>query len=181
MESTCPKCRHVRQPGDTAPDWQCPSCGVAYAKVARAAQPQQVGRPFVYSAAHAPKRSAMPWGTLVLVLLVLGAAWAGWRWASHHLPSDGGLSQQQLHQLAANVKPGEVVMYSTTECAYCGRAKSWLAQNGFAFTECNMSMSRECERQFLSYGANGTPYLVVRGQHMKDGFDSDAFLALLQQ
>jgi len=28
----CPKCRYQRQPSDDAPDWQCPSCGVAYAK-----------------------------------------------------------------------------------------------------------------------------------------------------
>jgi hypothetical protein len=36
MESQmeCPKCRYVRQEKDSiVPDWQCPSCGVAYAKV----------------------------------------------------------------------------------------------------------------------------------------------------
>lgn len=30
----CPKCSYFRQPKDTIiPDWQCPKCGVAYAKV----------------------------------------------------------------------------------------------------------------------------------------------------
>lgn len=29
----CPKCHYQRQPTDTAPQWQCPACGVAYAKV----------------------------------------------------------------------------------------------------------------------------------------------------
>ncbi len=28
----CPKCHYQRQPSDQAPDWQCPGCGVAYAK-----------------------------------------------------------------------------------------------------------------------------------------------------
>jgi len=28
----CPKCQYQRQPSDHAPDWQCPGCGVAYAK-----------------------------------------------------------------------------------------------------------------------------------------------------
>jgi hypothetical protein len=28
----CPKCGYVRQPGDTAPQWQCPACGVAIEK-----------------------------------------------------------------------------------------------------------------------------------------------------
>ncbi|MBV8466268.1 MAG: hypothetical protein JO218_10020 [Burkholderiales bacterium] len=30
---TCPKCEYQRKPQESAPDWQCPSCGVAYAKV----------------------------------------------------------------------------------------------------------------------------------------------------
>jgi hypothetical protein len=29
---TCPKCGYVRKPTDTAPEWECPSCQIAYAK-----------------------------------------------------------------------------------------------------------------------------------------------------
>ncbi len=29
----CPKCGYERQPSDDAPEWQCPACKVAYAKV----------------------------------------------------------------------------------------------------------------------------------------------------
>ncbi len=32
----CPKCSYERQPSDDAPDWQCPACKVAYAKVLKA-------------------------------------------------------------------------------------------------------------------------------------------------
>lgn len=32
MTTTCPKCSHTRQPTDTAPDYECPSCGIIYAK-----------------------------------------------------------------------------------------------------------------------------------------------------
>lgn len=28
----CPKCAWVRTPNDSAPDWQCPACGIAYDK-----------------------------------------------------------------------------------------------------------------------------------------------------
>lgn len=91
------------------------------------------------------------------------------------------MSAGELVALATTVKPGDVVMYSTTECTYCAQAKSWLNQYGFPFTECNMSVSADCEREFRSFGANGTPYLIVRGQHMKDGFDSDEFIALLKK
>ena len=35
----CPKCSYKRTAADTAPDWQCPKCGVAYAKAAAAGAP----------------------------------------------------------------------------------------------------------------------------------------------
>ena len=34
----CPKCKHVRAATEIAPDWQCPKCGVAYAKFLQAQQ-----------------------------------------------------------------------------------------------------------------------------------------------
>jgi len=34
----CPKCSYERKSDDAAPCWQCPSCGVAYAKVAQVQQ-----------------------------------------------------------------------------------------------------------------------------------------------
>ncbi|CAI07131.1 hypothetical protein [Aromatoleum aromaticum] len=30
--ATCPKCDYTRQPSDTVPDYECPKCGVIYAK-----------------------------------------------------------------------------------------------------------------------------------------------------
>ncbi len=33
----CPKCQYQRQSSDHVPDWQCPNCGVAYAKASSAA------------------------------------------------------------------------------------------------------------------------------------------------
>ena len=34
----CPKCKHIRAAAEIAPDWQCPKCGVAYAKFLAAQQ-----------------------------------------------------------------------------------------------------------------------------------------------
>jgi glutaredoxin len=114
-----------------------------------------------------------------LTLVVLLAGHIAWKqWGRDSASSD--LTTTQIQTLAASVKPEEVVMYSTTECPYCHAAKGWLAQNGFAFTECNMSVERRCEAEFKAYGGNGIPFLVIRRggkeHHMKDGFDSDEFL-----
>ncbi|MDP1705331.1 MAG: glutaredoxin family protein, partial [Sulfurimicrobium sp.] len=84
-----------------------------------------------------------------------------------------------LQTLAASTKPEDVVIYTTTDCPYCAQAKGWLRQNGFAFTECDTQADMACESAFRSLGGVGVPYLVVRGQYMKDGFDSEQFISLL--
>ena len=46
--TTCPKCHHVRATDSTAPAWQCPACGVAYAKAAESLQRPVSERPVVF-------------------------------------------------------------------------------------------------------------------------------------
>lgn len=119
---------------------------------------------------------------LFILLLAVGCLHLAWKhFGSSGSPgSTGNMSSEQIGALAATVKSGDVVMYSTTECGYCTQARGWLNQNGFAFTECNMSVDERCVQEFRSYGADGTPFLLVRGYQMKNGFDSDEFLATLR-
>ena len=69
----CPKCGYARTASETAPAWQCPSCGVAYNKVAlpaALAQPEKLDR--------REKSTTLGWGNTTssggayLVLLGLG-------------------------------------------------------------------------------------------------------------
>ena len=121
---------------------------------------------------------------ILITLLLIFAVYYGWTHRTGNIVATADLSAAQIQTLAASVKAEEVVMYSATECSYCHAAKGWLAQNGFAFTECNMSVERRCESEFKVYGGNGTPFLVIRRggkeHHMKDGFDSDEFLVALR-
>ncbi|MEN9658620.1 MAG: hypothetical protein RL571_2085 [Pseudomonadota bacterium] len=118
-------------------------------------------------------------GRVITLIILIGALSAAWRHYQHPSQSSDSYSSQQINQLASTVKPNEVVMYSSTECVYCVEAKYWLKQNNFAFTECNMGIEEHCQQEFNSYGAIGTPFLMVRGHQMKDGFDSDEFLQAL--
>lgn len=190
MTIICPKCRHLRQPNETVPDWQCPACGVAYAKAGDAGR----GAVAVQSYRRLEGNDGgLPWGKLLLLAAVLWGVWAGWnswqgrggamgRVDSGHLLQ--GTAAQKMSVLAAKVSAGDVVMYSTSVCPYCAQAKGWLSQYGFAFTECNMTTTASCESEFKSLGGDGTPFLVVRNDgkvsYMKDGFDSEEFLALLK-
>ncbi|WP_018610215.1 glutaredoxin family protein [Uliginosibacterium gangwonense] len=122
--------------------------------------------------------------TLLVTFLILFAAYYGWTHYASNGVSTAELSEAQIQTLAASVKPEEVIMYSTNECSYCAQAKGWLQQYGFAFTECNMSVDQRCEAEFKAYGADGTPFLVIRRggkeYQMKNGFDSDEFLSALK-
>ena len=126
---------------------------------------------------------------IIIGLVLLVCIWKGY---SHFTnpqtessTESSGMPLDQVHALAATVKAEEVEMYTTTECPYCQEAKAWLNQYGFAFTECNMSLSDQCINEFKDYGANGTPFLVIRRgnkvHQMKDGFDTREFLTALQQ
>lgn len=71
--TTCPKCRYTRQQADTSPDYECPKCGVVYAKVSRQ-------RKAVAARPHRGKSSA---GVVIAVLLAAtlgGLAWGTQAW-----------------------------------------------------------------------------------------------------
>jgi hypothetical protein len=60
--TTCPKCAHVRAPADFAPEWQCPRCGIAYAKFQP--KPSAAPPPAAPAAVRGPLDPASP-GALV--------------------------------------------------------------------------------------------------------------------
>jgi TPR repeat protein len=77
----CPKCSYRRRPGDTAPPWQCPRCGIVYDKyltgpaAERAAEQRRAPRrPEVVI--ETPRR----WPWVVMAVVVAAAAYGGWQW-----------------------------------------------------------------------------------------------------
>jgi glutaredoxin len=183
MTTICPKCSHIRPADTQAPAWQCPGCGIAYAKAGAATEPQPTARRAGYGAV--PARAGLPWRLLLTGLAVVAGLWWGHQAHLDKRGLGGGATDEAtVRQLAATVRAEQIVMYSTTECGYCTQARAWLDSHGFAFRECNMSHERRCEDEFHALGATGTPYLIVRGprgeHHMKEGFDSDEFLAALK-
>jgi glutaredoxin len=116
---------------------------------------------------------------LLKLLLLLAVLKFGWTFFNGGPISAGRFSSEEIANIAATVSAGEVVMYTTTSCGYCAQARHWLNQYRIAFTECNTDTSDRCARELTAYGGDGVPYLVVRGQHMREGFDSDQFLTIL--
>jgi glutaredoxin len=94
---------------------------------------------------------------------------------------DEEVTPAQVAALAGQVGPGEVMLYTADGCLYCDLAKVWLEQRAFAYTECNMNASSACAKAFHAYGARGTPFLVVRGEQMREGFQPAVFLTILRR
>jgi hypothetical protein len=130
MKITCPKCRHVRQPKEIAPDWQCPTCGIADAKVAEA-QSSYLSPTTILASHTASEKRGVPWIKMLLIVSLLYGAWTGFQvvkkrqggFTSIGASVGGNLSTEELKALAATVKLDDVVMYTTTSCPYCAQAK----------------------------------------------------------
>ncbi len=130
--------------------------------------------------------TSIPWGKLVAGLAIAYGAWAGW----HKVGGADGISRashfgstpsvEQLGQLAASRQSSDVLMYSAAWCPNCTAAKGWMGQYGFKYQECDIDKDSACMAQLKALDPQGgVPYLIVRGQHIKDGFDSEQFLVAL--
>lgn len=187
---SCPKCRHIREPHERAPSWQCPACAVAYARAGDERGPAVLSR----TAPAQPERR-LAWGRWLGLAAIAYGAYAGIsiaikRYGNGDGPSSltgkfgSNASSDDLRTLAAATAPSDVVIYTAVWCANCKAAKQWMQRQGFAFTECDVEKSPSCADELQSHygssGDQGVPYLVVRGHHMKDGFDSDEFIAALK-
>lgn len=68
METVCRACGYQRKPTDDAPDWECPSCGKAYAKTAH----ELPGPLVVYADNEGPGDHGSP-NTSILLFSLLGS------------------------------------------------------------------------------------------------------------
>jgi len=80
MSAKCPKCGYIRQPSDTAPDYECPKCGVIYAKAAQSQQKAQEppeAKDQKTNASGVGRGGGGRNAKLISLILILGVAAAG--------------------------------------------------------------------------------------------------------
>lgn len=79
-------------------------------------------------------------------------------------------------------KPGRlasVVVYSTTWCGVCVRAKKWLSDNRIRFTEYDVEKNERGRRDYIQLGARGVPVILVGKQRM-NGFSPGRMQQMLR-
>lgn len=71
----------------------------------------------------------------------------------------------------------KVVMYSTSWCGYCKKAKQYFQKNNIAFTEYNIEKNARAKREYKKMGATGVPVILV-GKKRMNGFSQKGFDAI---
>lgn len=186
----CPKCQMVRPETTQVPAWQCPGCGIAYVKASEASGSTATMRqqPVYGRSNHS---EGVRWGKWLTIAAILWGAYVGLQGVEKRklLRTEGVSSmasrmgatptEEQLKALAASTQPEDVLMYSAEWCPNCTQAKHWMDQYGFKYQICDIDKGAGCKQQLQSLGSEGVPYLIVKGHHIKDGFDSEEFIAAL--
>lgn len=60
-----------------------------------------------------------------------------------------------------------VILYATSWCGYCTKARQFLAEKGIPYYEYDIEASAEGREQYDALGGNGVPLLLVNGTVIK--------------
>ena len=77
------------------------------------------------------------------------------------------------------VETKRVVMYATSWCGYCRKARKYFSQHAIAYTEYDIEKDRSAKQRYDALGANGVPVILVGDQRM-NGFSEQRMKRMLQ-
>ena len=163
MTRICPKCNYVRQPTDQAPEWQCPSCQVAYSKAAGAPPASVSSRSAAAPVAGNASSGMLKW--VVLALVVGAGIWFGkplWQ-------KPAVAPTETVAQTAANGQP-PVTLYSAEWCGYCTMTRQLFVANGVQFVELDIEKTTAGYEGHKKLNGDGVPLIVV-GDELIRGYD----------
>lgn len=182
----CPKCSHVRPKDATNPEWQCPACGVCYAKAGDPpAGTYQPSREQVVVV-----KQGWDWAPLVKIVFFVVVGWCiteyiqskrGPQVDYEYSSGEASSVDDRLRQAAAGASPKDLVLYSAEWCGYCNAAKAKFAENNIPYTNCDAEKDPRCAREYADLQGNGFPLFVVRGKRLPEGLNYDALIAALDK
>jgi len=68
----------------------------------------------------------------------------------------------------------QVIMYATSWCGYCKKARVYFAENNIPYTEYNIETDAEAKQTYKSFGGKGVPVIFI-GEERMDGFNVASF------
>ena len=77
-------------------------------------------------------------------------------------------------------RKANVILYSTTWCGYCKKARRWFHQNNIPFTEYDTEKSARGRRDYKKMNGRGVPIIKV-GQKRLNGFSPGSLTQVLRK
>ena len=74
----------------------------------------------------------------------------------------------------AAASPGRVVMYSTSWCGYCAKARQHFKANGTPYVEHDIEKDRQARQRYDGFGGKGVPVIFI-GDARMNGFNAARF------
>jgi len=88
------------------------------------------------------------------------------------------VSYEQLGK-GVPISAGRVVMYSTSWCGYCKKARRYFQKRGIAFSEYDIETDAAARARYDALGARGVPVILVGSRRM-NGFSEQGFEKIYQ-
>jgi glutaredoxin len=192
---TCPKCAYSRKLADKdKPEWQCPACGIAYAKYEDQSH-MPIGSGMKPRAPTLQPESVAPMSAKALFWIlsgVLAVGYAGYLKlyappAANQAPEGverADMSPRLTPETSAalsQITPSKVVMFATDWCPYCAEARKLFKEQGVRYTEIDIERDPEGAKfQSDQLRVSGVPTIVI-GNRLIHGFDEGQILAGLKE
>ena len=90
------------------------------------------------------------------------------------LPSLNSMKPSEYQPTLAPSSGKKVVMYSTSWCGYCRKARAYFKDNGIAFTEKDIETNSRAKKEYDRLNGTGVPLIMV-GKTRIQGFNLSQF------
>ena len=80
----------------------------------------------------------------------------------------------------SSINKEDVVLYSTSWCGYCKKARNFLEKYSIPYVEYDIEKNVEGFRQYNQIGGKGVPVFLVKGKTKISGYRPQAVVAALE-
>lgn len=91
-----------------------------------------------------------------------------------HAQKAGDFEHVAYRKSASDSDSRRVIMYATSWCGYCRKARNYFKANNIVFTEYDIEKDKRAKKQYDAMGGRGVPVILVGKQRM-NGFSVSGF------
>lgn len=99
---------------------------------------------------------------------------------TYNSPSQESINNTLSRPTGITAKKAKVIVYSTTWCGVCKKAKRWLRQNKIAFSEYDVEKTARGKRDYKKMNGRGVPIIKI-GKQRFNGFSASQLTPALRK